>query len=72
MEDGWPFAVQAVALYLGETPSYDSETQVLRFGDQLSVQLDRFNRLPIDFFFCRRAGVCLGLWDSCVGNAPPR
>ena len=49
MENGWPFAVQAVALYLGETPSYDRETQVLRFGDQLSVQFDRNHRLPIDF-----------------------
>ena len=67
MEDGWPFAVQAVALYLGETPSYDSETQVLRFGDQLSVQLDRFNRLPIDFllFPLARRGMSRTLGFPC-------
>ncbi|MFZ8889155.1 MAG: CHASE2 domain-containing protein, partial [Pseudomonadales bacterium] len=49
MENGWPFAVQAVGLYLGETPSYDRETRVLSFGDQLSVQLDQNHRLAIDF-----------------------
>jgi adenylate cyclase len=47
MEDGWPFAVQAVAMYLGETPRY--EDGVLHFGDELRVPFSGENELHIDF-----------------------
>lgn len=43
---GWPFAVQAVSLYLGQQPLL--ENNVLSFG-ALKVPLDHENRLSIDF-----------------------
>lgn len=43
---GWPFAVQAVAMYLGQQPKL--ENNVLSFGD-LKVPLDHGNHLYIDF-----------------------
>jgi adenylate cyclase len=47
LEDGWPFAVQAVAMYLDEEPFL--EDNVLHFGDALSVPLDADGNLRIDF-----------------------
>ncbi|HSG90756.1 MAG TPA: adenylate/guanylate cyclase domain-containing protein [Pseudomonadales bacterium] len=46
-EDGWPFSVQAVAMYLGEEPSY--EDGVLYFGDSLAVPFGPTDELHIDF-----------------------
>lgn len=43
---GWPFAVQAVAMYLGQEPKLANN--VLSFGD-LKVPLDHGNHLYIDF-----------------------
>nr|CRH07726.1 Putative adenylate/guanylate cyclase. highly conserved in MTB [Candidatus Magnetococcus massalia] len=47
-KDGWPFAVQALAMYKGVTPSWDKEQNVLTIGD-LNIQLDQFNSFYIDF-----------------------
>lgn len=46
-EDGWPFAVQAVAMYLGEEPELRGGT--LHFGDALAVPIPADNELRIDF-----------------------
>jgi len=46
-EDAWPFAVKAVSMYLGEEPALDDD--VLRVGDDVSVPLDRFNDMYIDY-----------------------
>jgi adenylate cyclase len=43
---GWPFAVQAVAMYLGQQPKL--ENNILSFGD-LKVPLDHGDHLYIDF-----------------------
>ena len=45
-KDGWPFSVQAAAMYLGVEPQLDGS--VLRLGD-ISVQLDHGRRLYIDY-----------------------
>ncbi|MCB1645229.1 MAG: adenylate/guanylate cyclase domain-containing protein [Pseudomonadales bacterium] len=52
-EGTWPFAVQAVANYLGTEPELDGQT--LRFGD-LEVALDQFNDLYIDYPLLRSSG----------------
>ncbi|MFT5211267.1 MAG: adenylate cyclase [Flavobacterium sp.] len=44
----WPYSVQAVASYLG-TEDISIIDNVLRFGDELEVQLDQFNDLYIDY-----------------------
>ena len=46
-EDGWPFSVQVVSMYLGEAPRFDDG--VLYFGDALSVPFGDSNELHIDF-----------------------
>ncbi|MFT7245234.1 MAG: CHASE2 domain-containing sensor protein [Candidatus Azotimanducaceae bacterium] len=45
-KDGWPLAIQAVAMFKGVTPQLDDNTLVL--GD-LRVPLDQFGDLYIDF-----------------------
>ncbi|MFT4799677.1 MAG: serine/threonine-protein kinase [Candidatus Azotimanducaceae bacterium] len=45
-EDGWPLAVQAVAMFKGATPKFEDNTLVI--GD-LRVPLDQFGDLYIDF-----------------------
>ncbi|CAA7614216.1 adenylate/guanylate cyclase domain-containing protein [Magnetospirillum sp. UT-4] len=45
-QDGWPFAVQAAAMYLGVEPELDGT--VLKLGD-ISVPLDHAHRLYIDY-----------------------
>lgn len=45
-KDGWPLAIQAVAMFKGVTPQLDNNTLVL--GD-LRVPLDQFGDLYIDF-----------------------
>lgn len=47
LEDGWPFSVQVVSMYLGEAPRY--ENGVLHFGDALSVPFGDSHELLIDF-----------------------
>ncbi len=47
LEDGWPFAVQAVSLYLGEAPSLGDG--VLQFGEALSVPLSHRSEVHVDF-----------------------
>ncbi|MBF0322806.1 MAG: adenylate/guanylate cyclase domain-containing protein, partial [Magnetococcales bacterium] len=47
LKDGWPLAVQAVALYLGAEPRL--EGRILKIGDALSISLDHFNSFFIDF-----------------------
>lgn len=44
----WPYAVQAVASYLG-TDNISITDNVLKIGDDLEVKLDQFNDLYIDF-----------------------
>lgn len=47
LEDGWPFAVQAVAMYLGEEP--ELVDGAIRFGQQLEVPLPADGALRIDY-----------------------
>ena len=43
----WPFAVEAVAMYLDVDPELvDGQ---LRFGDEIAVQLDQFSEMYIDY-----------------------
>lgn len=46
-QDGWPFAVQAVAMFLDAEPAL--EQGVLRIGDQIAVPLDQFHDIYIDY-----------------------
>lgn len=43
----WPFAIQAVANYLGEQPLLEGKH--LSIGDEIDIPLDQFNDLYIDF-----------------------
>ncbi|MBF0424638.1 MAG: adenylate/guanylate cyclase domain-containing protein [Magnetococcales bacterium] len=45
--DGWPFAVQAIAMFLGVQPRLEGNT--LKIGDTLTIPLDHFNSFFIDF-----------------------
>ena len=45
--NGWPFAVKALAMYLGVEPVI--ENHVLKFGTEIAVPLDQFNNFYIDF-----------------------
>lgn len=47
LEDGWPFAVQAIAMYLGEEPAWEDGR--LTFGDALEVPWPADGMLRIDF-----------------------
>jgi len=47
LPDGWPFAVQAVAMYLGEEPAWEDGR--LTFGDALSVPWPADGMLRIDY-----------------------
>lgn len=66
-DDGWPFAVQALSLYLDQPPSYADG--VLAIGDDIRVPLDRFDAFLIDFPSVDRgetsigASITLGAWD---------
>ena len=44
---GWPFAVQALAMYYGQQPKIDGH--VLTIGDKVRVPLDRNNDYLLDF-----------------------
>lgn len=46
-KDGWPYAVQALALYWDVEPRLDGNTLVL--GDKLRAPLDQFGDIYIDF-----------------------
>jgi CHASE2 domain-containing sensor protein len=46
-KDGWPLAVQALAMHWKVEPSLDADT--LKFGDRLSVPLDHYSDIYIDF-----------------------
>ena len=46
-EDGWPYAVQALALYWQVEPRLEGNTLVL--GDRLRAPLDQFGDMYIDF-----------------------
>ena len=46
-KDGWPLAVQALALHWKVEPSLEGDT--LKFGDRLSVPLDHRSDIYIDF-----------------------
>lgn len=46
-EDGWPFAVQAVAMYLDAEPEWHQNT--ISFGDRLRVPLPPDGALRIDY-----------------------
>ena len=46
-EDGWPYAVQALALYWQVEPRLEGNTLVL--GDRLRAPLDQFGDIYIDF-----------------------
>ncbi|MBF0630571.1 MAG: adenylate/guanylate cyclase domain-containing protein [Magnetococcales bacterium] len=43
----WPYAIKALAMYLGVEP--ELSPGVLRFGPDLSIPLDQFNNIYIDF-----------------------
>ncbi|MBF0588626.1 MAG: adenylate/guanylate cyclase domain-containing protein [Magnetococcales bacterium] len=45
--DGWPFAVQALAMFWDVEPKLEGHT--LKLGDRRSIQLDEFNTFYIDF-----------------------
>ncbi|MBF0583756.1 MAG: adenylate/guanylate cyclase domain-containing protein [Magnetococcales bacterium] len=45
--NSWPFAVRALAMYLGVEPRL--ENNVLKLGDAISVPLDQFGNFYIDF-----------------------
>ena len=44
---GWPFAVQALAMYLGHEPKLDGNVVII--GDKVRVPLDRNNDFLLDF-----------------------
>ena len=44
---GWPFAVKALAMYLGVEPTLDNNH--LKFGEVLDIPLDQFGNFYIDF-----------------------
>lgn len=46
-EDGWPFAVQAVAAFVDGQPSLDGNK--LLIGENLTINLDQFNDMYIDY-----------------------
>ncbi len=46
-KDGWPLAIQALAMYWGVEPAI--KDNVLTIGDDLVVQLDQFGDVYIDF-----------------------
>jgi CHASE2 domain-containing sensor protein len=46
-EDGWPFAVQVLALHLGEEPRLEGNQ--LRLGDEIEIPLDQYGDVYIDF-----------------------
>jgi len=50
-KDGWPFAVQALAMYYDAEPELikDGEVTILKIGDKVAVELDQFNQFNIDF-----------------------
>lgn len=50
-EDGWPFAVQALAMYYGVEPELikEGEQTILKIGEEIVVPLDQFNQFHIDF-----------------------
>ncbi len=45
--DAWPFAVEAVSMFLGEEPELAGG--VLRIGPETEVQLDQFDEMYIDY-----------------------
>lgn len=45
--NGWPFAVQALSIYLGVEPRL--ENNVLKLGESIAVPLDQFGNFYIDF-----------------------
>ena len=45
--DAWPFAVEAVSMYLEEEP--ELENGVLSIGSEVEVQLDQFDEMYIDY-----------------------
>lgn len=45
--DAWPYIVKAVSMYLGEEPKLDGN--VLTIGPDITVQLDQFNDMYIDY-----------------------
>ncbi|MBF0187827.1 MAG: adenylate/guanylate cyclase domain-containing protein [Magnetococcales bacterium] len=47
LADGWPFAVQALAMYWGVEPRL--EGNLLKIGDHISLPLDQFDSFYIDF-----------------------
>jgi CHASE2 domain-containing sensor protein len=46
-EDGWPFALQILAMYWDAEPTIEGNR--LRIGDQLDIPLDQFGDIYIDF-----------------------
>lgn len=46
-QDGWPFAVQAAAMFLDEKPAL--QEGVLTIGARITVPLDQFNDIYIDY-----------------------
>ena len=45
--DSWPFAVEAVSMYLGEDPAIADG--ILSVGPEIEVQLDQFDEMYIDY-----------------------
>lgn len=52
--DTWPFAVKAVSMYLGEEPALEDGS--LTIGPEVSVKLDQFDELYIDYPFLPTRG----------------
>ncbi|MBF0454665.1 MAG: CHASE2 domain-containing protein [Magnetococcales bacterium] len=47
LDNSWPYAVKALAMYLGVEPSLDGH--LLKLGDKLTIPLDQNNNFYIDF-----------------------
>ncbi len=63
--DAWPFAVEAVAMYLGETPALTRGQ--LTVGPDITVQLDQFNEMYIDFPFLPTRGDSIARLHDVIG-----
>jgi len=46
-KDGWPYAIQALSMYWDVTPKLEDNVVVM--GDKLSIPLDQFGDIYIDF-----------------------
>lgn len=63
--DAWPFAVMAASMYLGEEPELDKRT--LSLGPDISVDLDQFSEMYIDYPFLPTLGESAPMLHEFIG-----